>query len=178
MGLRTFNLFSMLYPGLRKRIRTRIIWKLGPDPHESHNLGALEAQNRAMEGHGRSQWRLGSSKWSPGGSKWSPGGTEDQLSQIRITLMTSSIRIWIRIKVMQIGNPGLSVSNPTHVQINEIFIILWLQAWKSAARRKKRRCSTRIGKMAAYRTYPLSTLPVVLCLYSTVYIWATEGRAI
>jgi hypothetical protein len=34
----------------------------------SNNLGAVEAQNGALEGFGCSRWRLGGSKWSLGGS--------------------------------------------------------------------------------------------------------------
>ncbi len=36
--------------------------KLDPDPHESQNSEALEAQNEAMEGLGRSHWRCRGSK--------------------------------------------------------------------------------------------------------------------
>jgi hypothetical protein len=38
------------------------IWKIDPDPHQSPNSRALEAQNRVVEGRVRSQWRLGGSK--------------------------------------------------------------------------------------------------------------------
>ncbi len=71
-ALRTFNLFSMLYPGLRNWIRTyRVLyfWKLDPDPHGSLNSGDLKAQNGAMDGHGRLKWRHEGSKWSPGWSE-------------------------------------------------------------------------------------------------------------
>jgi hypothetical protein len=53
------------------------------------NSLALEAQNRAVEGHGHSQmeaWRL---------KEWSLGGSIDHWSQIFVTLMRSSIRIRI-----------------------------------------------------------------------------------
>jgi hypothetical protein len=43
------------------------IEKLDPDPHQSQNYEALEAQNGAIEGRGRSQWRHVGSKLRLGG---------------------------------------------------------------------------------------------------------------
>ena len=56
------------------------------------------------------------------------------------------------LKWCRSATPAYLFSSPFTRLIEWNFIILLLQAWKSAARRKKRRCSTRIGKMAAYRT--------------------------
>jgi hypothetical protein len=44
---------------------------MDPDPHESQNFEALEAQNRALKDRGRSHYRTGGSK------KWSLGGSVD-----------------------------------------------------------------------------------------------------
>jgi hypothetical protein len=63
------------------------------------NLGALEAQNGAVD-----------AQWSREGSKWSPGWSVVVVD--RITLMWSRIRTkvksWIRIhiKVMRVRNPA------------------------------------------------------------------------
>jgi hypothetical protein len=62
--------------------------------HWNNNSEALGAQNRVMDmeaGRGRSQWKRGGSKWSLGGSF--------------VTLMSSRIRIGVRIKVMRIRKP-------------------------------------------------------------------------
>jgi hypothetical protein len=92
--------------------------KLDPDPQKSQNSEALEAQNRDVKGHGGTKWRLEAQnggleaqnggrrlkmeawrlKMEAGGSKWSPGGSEDQWSQISITLRRSRIRIRMKVK--------------------------------------------------------------------------------
>jgi hypothetical protein len=48
---------------------------------------------------GSSKWRRGGLKWRHGGLKWRPGGSVGQRSQIRVTMMRSRIRIWIRTEV-------------------------------------------------------------------------------
>ncbi len=123
-------------------------WKLDSDPHESHYSGDLEAQNGAMKGRGRSQWR----RW---GSKWSPGGSETRCLRFASLWWGAASGSEAALKWCGSATLAYLFSSPSHVQINEIFIILPSQAWKSAARRKKRRFSTRIGKMAAYRTVPV-----------------------
>jgi hypothetical protein len=89
----------------------QLIKKLDPDPHLSKNPRALEAQNRAVEGHGRSQeaWRLKMEPWTVHRPV-----VADSLH------LRSCIRIQIHIKVKSWIKIRITVKSSIRIQIGII----------------------------------------------------------